>query len=138
MSDNVADVLASEADDLESRWERGEEIAARLRPARPPRDPSQVYSLRMPVDRLGTLRRIADEQGVNPTALMRSWVLERLAQEEREEGQRQLVDEMRQLVAHFRQYRLSQEDPQSAKAERPQLTPKATKSRRAAKAGQST
>jgi hypothetical protein len=37
-----------------------------------------VCCLRVPVDRLGRLRRLAAEKDVAPSALMRSWVLERL------------------------------------------------------------
>jgi hypothetical protein len=40
--------------------------------------PSQVYSIRIPVDRLEQLRGVAEDQGVPPSALMRQWVLERL------------------------------------------------------------
>jgi hypothetical protein len=47
----------------------------------PPRNPSQVYSVRIPVARLETLRQIAREQGIAPSALMREWVLERLSAE---------------------------------------------------------
>jgi len=37
--------------------------------------------LRIPVDKLAELRRLAEERHLTPSALMRSWVLERLAQE---------------------------------------------------------
>jgi hypothetical protein len=47
----------------------------------PPVDPSQVYSVRIPVSRLDQLRRIAAERGIRPSALMRVWVVERLEQE---------------------------------------------------------
>jgi transposase-like protein len=36
---------------------------------------------RIPVTKLGELRRVAEERGVEPSALMRRWVLERLDQE---------------------------------------------------------
>lgn len=42
------------------------------------RTPSQVYSVRIPVDRLEELRTLALERGMQPTALIRRWVLERL------------------------------------------------------------
>ncbi|HWL37458.1 MAG TPA: hypothetical protein VNQ77_14835 [Frankiaceae bacterium] len=42
---------------------------------------SQVYSIRIPVDRLEDLRALAAARGEAPTALMREWVLERLAAE---------------------------------------------------------
>jgi hypothetical protein len=47
------------------------------RPA-PPREPSQVYSLRIPVKKLKLLRHVAAEHNATPSALMRRWVLERL------------------------------------------------------------
>jgi hypothetical protein len=47
----------------------------------PPRTPNQVYSIRIPVDRLDQLRSMAAERGLQPTALIRRWVLERLDQE---------------------------------------------------------
>ena len=49
-----------------------------LEPPAPPRQPSQVYSLRIPVEKLDFLRRVAAEHNELPTALMRRWVLERL------------------------------------------------------------
>jgi hypothetical protein len=45
---------------------------------RPPKDPAQVYSIRIPVDRLEQLRILADRAGKRPTTMMREWVLERL------------------------------------------------------------
>jgi hypothetical protein len=44
----------------------------------PPRNPSQVYSIRIPVERLEQLRRIAERSGLAPSVLMRRWVIERL------------------------------------------------------------
>ena len=48
-----------------------------------PTSPSQVYSIRIPVERLEELRRVAEMKGQAPSALMRSWVLERLGTETR-------------------------------------------------------
>jgi hypothetical protein len=45
------------------------------------KDPSQVYSVRVPVGRLEQLRKMAAEQEIAPSTLMRQWVLERLAVE---------------------------------------------------------
>jgi hypothetical protein len=58
-----------------------EKSGKRYRNRQPRRDPSQVYSIRIPVERLESLRQLAAERDVAPTALMRSWVLERLEQE---------------------------------------------------------
>jgi len=81
MSD-IKGLLAREAEEAEERRERGGDDAPLYRSMRPPRNPAQVYSVRMPVERLGVLRRVADERGMTPSALLRQWVLERLDQEE--------------------------------------------------------
>jgi Cdc6-like AAA superfamily ATPase len=73
---NIAEVLAEEAEHAEQH--RDDELAPGYRRARPPREPAQVYSLRIPVDRLEQLRRLAADKHMTPSALMRSWVLERL------------------------------------------------------------
>jgi len=77
---NIADVLAEEAEHAEQY--RDDEPAPGYRRARPPREPAQVYSLRIPVDRLEQLRRLAAEKHMTPSALMRAWVLERLDAED--------------------------------------------------------
>lgn len=82
MSESMRDVLAREAAearrvaDAEDRGEQSPAPGQRAR--RQPVEPSQVYSLRIPVGRLAELRRLADERGVAPTALLRQFVLERL------------------------------------------------------------
>lgn len=45
---------------------------------RPAQGASQVYSVRIPVEALERLRRVAEASEVAPSALMREWVLERL------------------------------------------------------------
>lgn len=50
----------------------------RVRSMRAPKEPSQVYSVRIPTDRLDQLRRLAAARGAAPTALIRDWVVERL------------------------------------------------------------
>lgn len=85
MSDrDIQDELAAVADEAEAH--RDDEPRTRLRSRRPPRDPSQVYSIRIPVERLEELRRLAAERDTAPTALMRRWVLERLDVEQRRPG----------------------------------------------------
>jgi hypothetical protein len=49
---------------------------------KPPRDPSQVYSIRIPTSHLNRLRRTAQALDETPSGLMRRWVLERLEVEE--------------------------------------------------------
>jgi hypothetical protein len=85
MAESMRDILAREAAEAETVAEaedRGERKAASgQRARRQASDPSQVYSVRIPVDRLEQLRRLAEQRGVAPTALMRQFVLERLDQE---------------------------------------------------------
>lgn len=72
---SIEDRLAQEAESTESlpvtdgAYVRNRQVA---------KDPSQVYSLRLPVDRIAELRQIADQSAVAPSALMRRWVLEKL------------------------------------------------------------
>lgn len=81
MSD-IKKLLAAEAEEAEERRERDDDDAPLYRSKRPPRDPAQVYSVRMPVERLGALRRVAEERSMSTSALLRQWVLERLDHEE--------------------------------------------------------
>jgi chemotaxis protein histidine kinase CheA len=85
MTESVREMLAREAEEAEAvadAEERGEVAPAPgQRARRQPAEASQVYSLRVPVNRIEQLRQLADEIGEAPTALMRRWVLERLAQE---------------------------------------------------------
>jgi len=62
------------------RAERDEELEEERPYERPqtPKSPSQVYSLRIPVDRIEELRRAAEQRGVQPSALMRQWVMQKL------------------------------------------------------------
>jgi hypothetical protein len=47
---------------------------------RPPREPFQVYSVRVPADRIEEIRRLAAHRGEQPSVLMRTWVIEKLDQ----------------------------------------------------------
>lgn len=55
--------------DEELEWTRHRE---------PTTSPTAVYSVRIPVDRIEELRQLAAERGVQPTALIRVWVLAQL------------------------------------------------------------
>ncbi len=75
-------------DDINSARQRGEEFAAGKHPAPQvhrshgaPQSPSQVYSIRIPMEHLARLRAVADERGEAPSALMRQWVIDRLDDE---------------------------------------------------------
>lgn len=77
-----AEAAASVDDDLEDEAPHHQ----RTRPAETGvpaahRAPSQVYSIRVPVDRLEQVRRLASERDVAPTVMLRQWVLARLDQE---------------------------------------------------------
>ena len=47
---------------------------------------TQVYSIRIPVSRLGKIRRLAARHKMPPTSMLRQWILERLDLEERSGG----------------------------------------------------
>lgn len=74
---NISDVIAAEAEQAEEHRDDAPTTPG-YRRTRPAREPAQVYSLRVPVDRLEQLRELAADKGVTPSALMREWVLERL------------------------------------------------------------
>ncbi|HEY0638258.1 MAG TPA: hypothetical protein VGD67_11480 [Pseudonocardiaceae bacterium] len=63
----VADAEAGS--DAEAAWVRHRE---------PSSSPTAVYSVRIPVDRLAELRELAAARGMQPTALIRAWVLAQL------------------------------------------------------------
>jgi hypothetical protein len=57
--------------------------------ARPPKEPSQIYSLRLPVSVVEQIRLLAASKGEAPTALLREWVLEHLDEEFKVRGKTQ-------------------------------------------------
>ena len=83
--ESIREILAREAAEAESIAEEEENAKRPPQPGRRGRrqaaDPSQVYSVRVPVERLEQLRKLAAERGVAPTALLRQFVVERLDQE---------------------------------------------------------
>lgn len=76
MSDNISEVLRAEAEASEEHRDAPADYVRSTR--RPRREPSQVYSLRIPSHRLTELRELANANGVEPSVLMRQWVLDRL------------------------------------------------------------
>jgi hypothetical protein len=78
MNDNgdIAEVLAAIASEEEAA--AGQQKGPRVRSGKPPREPSQVYSIRVPVERLEEVRRLAEIRGLAPTVMLRTWILERL------------------------------------------------------------
>ncbi len=106
-SPSIGEVLAQEGALAEQAENRpgGPYVRSRRRP----KDPAQVYSLRVPVDRLELVRQIAERENTTQAALLRTWVLERLDQElARQSGKGApdhdrllaLVDELRAAIAH--------------------------------------
>jgi hypothetical protein len=81
MRENIAGLLAAEAEAAE-QFRDEEDLGPTYVPRHPAKDPSQVYSVRIPVGRLDQLRQRAAQQGVAPSALMRQWVIERLDADE--------------------------------------------------------
>lgn len=69
--------MAAAIEQAEADEEHEDAKRSYVRPPRP-RQPSQVYTVRVPVDRLEALRELAGDRGENPSSLMREWVLERL------------------------------------------------------------
>jgi hypothetical protein len=99
MSDDRAESLAAVARQAERHADEVDD-APSYRRRHPPRDPAQVYSLRIPVAQLEELRQLAADQGVTPSALMREWVLERIAAEKAGmSGAQSIWDRLRQLLA---------------------------------------
>jgi hypothetical protein len=66
------------------RLEANEEEQLAYYRVNPPREASQVYSIRVPVERLEELRSIAADRGLRPSSLMRDWIIERLKSESRD------------------------------------------------------
>lgn len=78
--EEVAKMLAEVAEEAEREDEeeaKGLKQFTYVRP-KPPKDPSQVYSIRIPVSRLAELQLLAGRRAQQPTALMREFVLDRL------------------------------------------------------------
>ena len=101
----IREVLAAEAAEAEARLEAPPGAMQRARTG----GASQVYTMRMPADRLAELRAIANQSGEQPSALMRRWVLERLDAEststpELAQVQRALTDVLHTLdrITHQR------------------------------------
>ncbi|MHB8619862.1 MAG: hypothetical protein ACYDAG_09860 [Chloroflexota bacterium] len=75
----IADMLVAEAEEAERH--RDEPNRPMFRSRRQATDPAQVYSIRMPVAKLERLRRLAAKAEMNPSSLIRQWILERLEEE---------------------------------------------------------
>ncbi len=70
---------------------------------RPSKNPTAVYSVRIPVDRIEELRQLAVARNVQPTALIRTWVLAQLdAAKSGDEDARRWETEVRATIDHLR------------------------------------
>jgi predicted DNA-binding protein len=73
---DIKALLAEEAEFSEQEREKTPKNLQRAN--RQPESPSQVYSVRVPVDRIEMLRIVAARLGKAPSALIREWVIENL------------------------------------------------------------
>ena len=88
--DEVRRMLEGEAAQAEERRDEAPGVMFRARTAAP----SNVYTLRMPADRIAELQEVATEQHEQPSVLVRRWVLERLASERAHQSEIGHVREM--------------------------------------------
>lgn len=90
---DIEEILAEAADDSEA----GRDLPANYVRARgTPKEASKVYSLRVPEKLLQQLRQLAEAEGIEPSALMRLWVIERIEEEhDRREGRATPVPDIR-------------------------------------------
>lgn len=91
MSESIREVLAREAAEAEARADAEERGEVAPTPGQRGRnsaaDPSQVYSVRIPVSKLRQLRVIAERLDMPPTALIRQWVIERLDEQDAKDSE---------------------------------------------------
>lgn len=76
---DIAEILKRESESFEE--ERSKNDPRPYVRVRPPSDPSQVYSLRLPVSALGKIQDLAKAERKRPTAMLREWVIDRLEYE---------------------------------------------------------
>jgi hypothetical protein len=98
---NIEEILAEAAEDSEAGRDLPADYA-RVRGA--PKEASKVYSLRVPEKLLAQLRQLAEAEGVEPSALMRLWVIERIEEEQdRRDGRAAPVPDIRGKLHQARQ-----------------------------------
>jgi len=111
MNDQELRDLGEDIEAREATTDREMEPAHAVRSRRAPRDPSEVYSLRIPVTRLAEVRRIAASERTTSAALLRRWVLERLDAEgqgdEDEEQAKAVTDALRRAISMIEHRRAS-------------------------------
>lgn len=79
---DAAAVIDDDLDDQASYQEfAATDTKASVQETAAQRPRSQVYSIRVPVEQLGQLRRLAKDRGTAPTTMLREWVLAQLEDE---------------------------------------------------------
>ncbi|MEX2375073.1 MAG: hypothetical protein WD942_05735 [Dehalococcoidia bacterium] len=79
----IAEILAAESERFEREKDLPPKGPAYGRPRKPAGEVGRIFSLRIPLERLVDLHRLAESKGEQPTVLMRRWILERLDRETR-------------------------------------------------------
>ncbi len=85
----ISRVLEEEAERFEK--EKDKDASHRYVTPRPAAEPSQVYSVRIPVSRIEELRALATREGKQPSAMIRDWILRRLDVELQHEGMGKII-----------------------------------------------
>jgi hypothetical protein len=97
----IEEILAEAAEDSEAGCDLPADYV-RARGA--PKEASKVYSLRVPEKLLDQLRQLAEAEGVEPSALMRLWVIERIEEErDRRDGRSVPVPDIRGKLRQARE-----------------------------------
>jgi hypothetical protein len=91
----IAQTLAEEG----ARAERERDNEVRYvrvgRPPKPVAERGQVYSVRIPVERIEQLRQAAEAQGKKPAVLARDWIVERLDEDRSDRAKMIRLDDAR-------------------------------------------
>lgn len=98
---DVKTTLAEEAELFEGYKNDAREAHEYAKPL-PPRAPAQVYSVRIPVDRLVELKNLAESQNVPPSTMIRDWVLERLDSEKDPSSLESIAEEAARITASLK------------------------------------
>jgi hypothetical protein len=75
---DIAATLAEVGEHSEREHDKVVKYVRVGRPPKPDAERGQVYSIRIPVERLEQLRLVAEANGKQPAAQARDWILERL------------------------------------------------------------
>lgn len=110
---DVRTTLAEEAELFEKHKDDAREAHEYTKPL-PPRGPAQVYSVRIPVDRLVDLKSLADSQNVPPSTMIRDWVLERLDSEKDPSTLESIAEEAAKATARLRSAIKSRRDKEAS------------------------